>query len=381
MKVCLNLLAATAGGHLSRARAFLARFGQAAPTSELLVFKERAVLTECVSTDRMTVIDIPIGSGNLKVLRRTWWENTVMQTLMRRHAVDVYLTFSSYFPQMHNPSLPSVVGVATLEPFSEAALVNEPYPRRLRSAILRRTILSSAGRASRVIALSKTGRDLLIEHGIAREKITVSPNGVDQYWGQPSSLGEVLPELGITRPFLLYVSHFYSYKNHARLVEAYARLEVGIRASHQLVLVGRPYNRTYYVDIRKLVNRMSMSNDVVFLLGESGDRLRMLYQRAKLFVYPSLIENCPNIMLEAMMAGAPVLAGNLQPMPETGGGAAEYFDALDAQAISERIAAILENNDQLCNMKERSRAQASRFSWNEFVDNVVEQCHIATGKH
>ena len=64
MRVFLNLLAATAGGQLSRARAFLDRFHDFAPTAQLIIAKEQSVLTEYVTSEKMVFIDVPIGMGN-----------------------------------------------------------------------------------------------------------------------------------------------------------------------------------------------------------------------------------------------------------------------------------------------------------------------------
>jgi glycosyltransferase involved in cell wall biosynthesis len=185
-------------------------------------------------------------------------------------------------------------------------------------------------------------------------------------------------QASIVRPYVLYVSHFHRYKNHARLLNAYARLSADIRKAHQLVLVGKPENQSCYEDVTKVIRKLGLSGEAIVLPGESGYRLRELYQGAALFVFPSLIENSPNILLEAMMAGAPVAASSLSPMPEFGGNAAEYFDALDSSSISESIESLLRNPAQLAQMRSRSRARANRYSWDEFVANVVAICQQAS---
>lgn len=374
MKVCLNLLAATTGGQLTRARAFLDRFHRFAPTAELVVIKEKAVLPEYVSEAERLIVDVPIGLGKLKALRRMCWENSVMPRVLRKHAPDVYLTFSHYLPQVHDASLPSVVGVSTLAPFSAHAWASESWLVRLKMVALRRSILSSARRADLVLALSETCREVLIRCGIPGNKISVTPNGVDSYWGSEVRSTGFLANMGIDRPFILYVSHFYRYKNHLRLVEAYSRLPLLTRMAHQLVLVGNPYSPSYYKKIQNLVASLGLLDEVIVLPGEGKERLRDLYQSAKLFVFPSLIENSPNILLEAMMAGLPVATSNLPPMPEFGDAAAEYFDALDVSSISRVIEHLLGNPSRLRDMRRRSSEQAARFSWDSFMVDVVKYC-------
>ncbi len=377
MKVFLNLLAATAGGQLSRTRAFLDRFDNLAENSQLIVVKEKSVLTEYCSTNRRVVIDVPVGLGRLKALRRIWWENISMPGVMHRHKADIYLTFSHYLPSLNDVGVPSVVGVSNLAPFSREAWLQESLFVKLKMAVLRKTIISSAQRATCVLALSETCREVLIECGVPRDKIVVTPNGVDAYWGQSYPSTNLLTRLGVNRPFILYVSHFHRYKNHARLVEAYARLVSAQRDSHQLVLVGKPYSKTCYEDTKNLIECLGISEDVVLIPGENSDGLKELYQNATLFVFPSLIENSPNILLEAMMAGAPVATSSLSPMPEFCNNAAEYFDALDVSDISNKIGSLIDDSQRRLELSKRSRDQACNFTWDEFVFRVVQQIEMA----
>lgn len=377
LKIFINLLAATAGGQLSRARAFLDRFDDFAPTAQLIVVKEKSVLTEYASNERRIFIDVQVGSGRLRALRRMWWENFVMPGVIRQHSADVYLTFSHYLPFLNAVAVPSLVGVSNLAPFSREAWFQESFPVKLKMGALRHTIISSARRATIVLALSETCRGVLIERGIPKEKIVVTPNGVDSYWGEAVAPTDVLSQLGVVRPFLLYVSHFHRYKNHARLVDAYLRLPPSIRRAHQLVFVGKPYSKSCYDETQLLIERNGLSGDVVLVPGESGDRLKELYQKAKLFVFPSLIENSPNILLEAMMAGAPVAASRLAPMPEFCCSAAEYFNALDVVDMSQKMEVLLGSLSRLFDLSELSHTQACKFTWDEFVRRVVSQIEIA----
>lgn len=380
MRVFLNLLAATDGGQLSRARAFLDRFNEFAPTAHLVIAKEQSVLTEYTATAKRVLIDVPIGRGRFKALRRMWWENTALQGVIRRSQADVYLTFSHYLPHLNSVDVPSVVGVSNLAPFSAEAWNEEPLLIRLKLAALQRTILSSARRAHRVIALSDHCRDVLIRNGISREKIVVVPNGVDTHWSELSQSTGVVPRFGVVRPYLLYVSHIHRYKNFIRLVEAYARMPSKLRAAHQLVLVGKPYDESYFQEIVSLIEHLELVSEVILIPGLSGDDLKEFYQQAKLFVFPSLIENSPNILLEAMAAGLPVASSNLAPMPEYCGNAADYFDALDVTEMSRHLELLLSDPDRLVELKDESRAQARKFSWDYFVADVVRHLRAVLGR-
>jgi glycosyltransferase involved in cell wall biosynthesis len=277
--------------------------------------------------------------------------------------------------------MPSVVGVANLAPFSEMARQVENAVMRVKLALLQRSIISAASRATRVIALSEACRTVLTDRGICPAKIVVIPNGIDPSFSEPAEGGDVLRDHGISRPYLLYVGHFFRYKNHITLLRAYARLPEPIRKAHQLVLVGGPFDRGYFDELVRLRAASGLAETVVLVPGESGARLRRLYQDTALFVFPSLVENCPNSLLEAMAAGAPVLASDIQPMPEFCGTAGHYFDATDTDALASKIAGLLSAPVELVAMRERSRERAASFSWDAFVADVVQTCRETLVAH
>lgn len=373
MKICLNLLAGTAGGQLTRARALLERFDRHAQGCDLLVLKEEQVLPDYVSRCGLEVVNVRVGLGRLKALRRMAWENLNLATMLRKQRVDVYLTFSHYLPSIFPEDIPAVVGVSNLAPFSVLARREEGWTVRTKMLVLRRSILASTRRANSVIALSAACRHELEQRGVPRSAIQTIPNGVDDFWRQRNGTREAAPSVPWDR-FFLYVSHFHRYKNHRRLMNAYVELPEALRSVIPLVLVGRPYDGRYYREILVQRERLGLSEQVVIIPGVNAQMLRTLYQHATLFVFPSMIENCPNILLEAMAAGAPVLASNQRPMPEFGGDAAVYFDPLDAAALATKMEMLVGNRDRLVHMGHRSAALTRQRSWDDFVSRVLRLC-------
>jgi len=296
--------------------------------------------------------------------------------LMRKKKLDVYLTFSHYLPQWLNSSVFSIVGVSNLAPFSIEAWEAERGLVRLKMWLLRRSIVSSVKRADKVIALSRTCERVLVEQGVGEEKITVIPNGVERCSSDcADGIESVVSSFGSS--YILSVSHFHRYKNFDRLVEAYSLLTRGLQQDFSLVIVGKPYNLKYFNEIKDLIAHRGIDNRVFIIPGMERAQLDLLYRNASLFVFPSLIENSPNILLEAMAYGLPILASNIDPMPEFGGEGICYFDGLSATDLVREMDKLLSDLDGRADFGRRAKLRANSYSWSAFTEKVVKLCRRA----
>jgi glycosyltransferase involved in cell wall biosynthesis len=336
------------------------------------VLKARGTLPFCRTEPGLEVREVELGTGGLaRAARRMLWETIVIPGLVRSIAGTVYLTFSHFLPLNFPRDVVSVVGVSNLAPFSAAAIrIEGSLMGRLRLRTLQFSILSSVRRASSVIALSGACRDVLVARGLNPEKIRVISNGVELV---PAKCGDrsVLRTLGLTPGYLLSVSHFYWYKNFERLVHAYGLLSADLRNRFPLVIVGKPIDADCYRHIERCIRDAGLANQVTLVPGLESEALAQLYANAALFVFPSLVENSPNIMLEAMASGLPVLAGKVAPMPEFGGKAAVYFDPFSAGDIARVITEVTADEHLRHRMRADSLSQAARFTWDNFTAQVV----------
>lgn len=369
----LDFLAARTGGQLTRARAFLGRVREHDPDTRLHILHSNGALGFVDGRSDLVVDELAFAEPGV-ALRRVAWQNLHLPALLARTGAGAYLTFSHDLPLRFPARVPAIVGVSNLAPFSADARAAEArLAARLRLDLLARTIVSSARRARCVIALSETCRGMLVERGVDAAKIEVIPNGVDVVPGIRSAdeRARLLAGHGIAGDYLLYVSHFYRYKNFERLVEAFAALPPGRRAGLQLVLVGRPWDADYHREVAGLAARLGVAGSTRIIPGAGGEELSTLYEAARLFVFPSLIENSPNILLEAMAHGVPVIASDIAPMPEFGGDAIGYFDALSAGSMRAAIEQALDDPRPRAAIAERVRARAALFTWDRFTGRVV----------
>ncbi|MGE5288243.1 MAG: glycosyltransferase family 4 protein [Micromonosporaceae bacterium] len=165
---------------------------------------------------------------------------------------------------------------------------------------------------------------------------------------------------GITKPFVLFVSSLWQYKNCHGLLRAWA-LARGELGDRQLVIVGPGRDEKYAAQLYSLVAELDISDDVVFVGGVPLEQTVRFYQAADACVYPSFNETFGLPILEAMACGCPVVTSNTSAMPETAGGAAVLSDPKDPASIARAIVeAVQPGRDRL---RDAGLRRAAEFTW------------------
>jgi glycosyltransferase involved in cell wall biosynthesis len=166
--------------------------------------------------------------------------------------------------------------------------------------------------------------------------------------------------LGVTKPFVLFVSSLWPYKNCDGLLRAWAlvRDQLGGR---QLAIVGPGRDAVYAKSLHQLADELGISEDVVFVGGVPLDTTALFYNAADVLVYPSLNETFGLPILEAMACGCPVVTSDVSAMPETAGGAALLCNPNEPGSIARAmVEALGPAGDTL---RERGLRRAAEFTW------------------
>jgi glycosyltransferase involved in cell wall biosynthesis len=175
------------------------------------------------------------------------------------------------------------------------------FPGKLVRAIAQRFLLRNVSAAFAVSEQLK--QDLIRELGVRHDRIEVLYNGVDTARFSPNR--PTLRAGGDLRPLVIgSVGRLVSVKNYQLLLRAIARLPTD--PPSRLLLVGEGPERPA---LAKLAADLNLQDRVEFV-GHSEDVPRLL-QEMDIFVLPSLSEGMSNTLLEAMAAGAAVLASDV----------------------------------------------------------------------
>ncbi|VAX07083.1 hypothetical protein MNBD_ALPHA03-1786 [hydrothermal vent metagenome] len=178
-------------------------------------------------------------------------------------------------------------------------------------------ILRALNYARKVICVSAALKNRLIEHGISADKITVIINGVDRSIfnadQRPVEAGE----------YLLSVGNLVPLKGHKYILHALAKLP-----DEKLIIIG---SGTLEARLKNLAQQLKVTDRVTFLPNIPHDELADFYRKAKHTILMSSMEGMPNVILESLASGTPVIATNV-------GGTAEVVTKDNGILIAERTA-------------------------------------------
>jgi glycosyltransferase involved in cell wall biosynthesis len=218
--------------------------------------------------------------------------------------------------------------------------------------------------ADAVIVNSKSIRAEIDQHlQVDPSKISLIYEAVDhdifKLGDRDAARGHVA-SFGVARPFVLFVSSLWRYKNADGLLRAWREVRHAL-AGRQLVILGAERDEKYSAELHQLVAELGIADDVVFVGGVPNEETAQFYQAADLLVYPSFNETFGLPILEAMACACPVVTSNLSSMPEIAGGAALLTDPHDPSAIGRSI--LEATASDLTRLRSDGVRRAQQFSW------------------
>jgi glycosyltransferase involved in cell wall biosynthesis len=306
------------------------------------------------------------------------WEQLALPLLAR----DAELVFS---PANTAPiaGRRNVVLVHDLAPLVEPRWYGHTY-----GAWHRALLRSTARRARLTITPSEFVRSQLIELlGMPADRIVAVPLGVDPAFHSPPDPTPLLCRLGLDhRPYVLAVGTASARKNLGLLdaiapMLAAAGLDVVIAGGRRTYMpaaahapASAPASKTTGTGIPAATAGVVPAG--ARRLGYVADAdLPSLYAGAAAFALPSLYEGFGLPCLEAMAAGAPVVASDRGALPETCGDAALHAEPTDPAAFAAACIAAATDPAEHDRLATAGRSRAAAFTWDRTakrVDSAIE---------
>jgi phosphatidylinositol alpha-mannosyltransferase len=270
------------------------------------------------------------------------------------HAHEPYTPFSFLFIRNSEKSICTFHAFRE-EPEKIFVKMGEPLIKTLRKKI------------SKVITVSKSAQRVVKEtFGIDEQKTVVIPNGIDYDF---FAKAEPIKSLRDGKFNILFVGRLEPRKGVKHLIRAY-RIFKKIVPESRLIIVGEGM-KTYYLSFVT----EDIEKNVWFVGSVPPNTLAHLYKSADICVFPSTRgESFGIVLIEAMAAGKPVIAGNCEGYKETleNGRYGIVVDPKDEDSLARAMVELYYKEDLRKELSLQGQEYAKKFDWSNIIQKIVK---------
>jgi glycosyltransferase involved in cell wall biosynthesis len=227
--------------------------------------------------------------------------------------------------------------------------------------------------ATHVIAVSEDLRENAIRLGVAPDRVTTVLNGCDRSVFHPRDRLAARKELGIdpADELLLFIGWISPTKGLVELVDAAAKL-VAVHPRLKVALIGEGRSRA---SLEKQAAAAGIGDRVIFLGRKTSTEVATWLAACDVFTLPSHSEGCPNVIVESISSGRPVVATNVGGIPELLNSSCGMM--IPPQNTDKLVAALHEALERRWD----NEAIASQFGrgWESAAAETLEVCCRAAG--
>lgn len=261
------------------------------------------------------------------------------------------------------------------------------YPPIVRSLRLKRMYLDLLGdrfiRGGRyLVATSEQEKHELIGGGIDAARVEVRRNGLELPSREPEP-GKFRRELGISSDakVILFLGRLVSKKSPDMLLEAFAnwRANSGRGRDAVLVLAGPEEGDGFLAQLRAMVDRLGIREQVLFAGPLYDDAKWSAYRDADVFVLPSQNENFGNTAGEAAACATPVIVTDRCGIAPFVGAAGDVIPH-ELAALENALGKMLRDPMLRENRRAGCRAFVDSLSWEGPLDQMEEMYRRCVGQ-
>jgi len=216
-------------------------------------------------------------------------------------------------------------------------------------------IIDSLHQAAKIICMSQALKDKIIAYGISADKIEVIMNGINHDTFNSSAHG---PN---NSGYLLSVGNLVPLKGHDLVLRAMTDMP-----DEKLTIIGQGQEEK---KITHMIRDLNLDDRVQLLPNLSQSELAGYYANAKATVLMSAMEGMPNVLMESLSCGTPVIATNV-------GGISEIVHPGNGILLPERspeeLSKAIRSFNQTDWDKETIEKDMKMFNWSEVAQRQVD---------
>jgi glycosyltransferase involved in cell wall biosynthesis len=270
------------------------------------------------------------------------------------------------------------LGIKTIPVFHDAFFWEYPeHYNKYWLLFFRNLGLAAAKKSAYVVTPTAYASNQLAKYtGINPNKIQVigeAPKTIATLISQNETTAIVKQILNLD--YILHVGTLEKRKNLVALIQAFKMVRENGFPNLKLVLVGKASNKITLDDssaIKDVIMQQQLTNEVI-LTDYLGDaEVQQLYQKAKLYVFPSINEGFGIPVLEAFKYQVPVVIANNTCLPEVAGQGAKSFNPFSVQDMANAISTLLNDEALRQTYIEKGNAQLQNFSWDKTAGALMQ---------
>lgn len=383
MRLFLNGLAASAGGGLTYLRNVVPELSKRADVRTIVALSS-GLEHEFEGLPNVAFVHL---NGPAGAMQRFWREQTALSRLIRNAGADILISAgnfalrSSPVPQIllsGNSLYTSRNFITDLRSRRDYQLLLDTYIKGVlakRSVVWADCTVAPTEAFAKELRHSARGNIKSIHHGFDRNRFFAEQRPL------PS---EIQDKFDAAREDLrlLFVSHYNYYRNFETLFRAIPIVQerLGSRKVKLFLTCNLKFEKNpgaYKAEsAAALVDKLNIGESVVELGTVPYELLHRVYRSCDIYVTAAYAETFAHPLVEAMAAGVPVVASDLEVHREVCGDAALYFDRFSPTELAMQILKLTESEDLRQGMAARGLARSRDFSWSRHVDELLALSHL-----
>jgi glycosyltransferase involved in cell wall biosynthesis len=296
---------------------------------------------------------------------RSRWRSYGITNVLKEHSVDVYHGLSNELPfninEFKGKKIVTIhdlifVRFPKLYPYLDRKIYNKKFRH-------------ACDVADTIIAISEeTKRDIEKYYFIPESKIKVIYQSCDEVYYTTFSeekIKSIRETYHLPSQYLLYVGTIEERKNLLTIVKALKQVK-----EIPLVVIGK--KKSYFHKVMDFVEKNNLQNRVIFLENVLNEHLPVIYQKAEIFIFPSLFEGFGIPIIEALTSKTPVITSKGGCFPEAGGPDSIYIDPSNENELADNINILLQSETLRNQIAEKGFRYAGKFHPKNITSQVME---------
>ena len=284
------------------------------------------------------------------------WEQIELPFFLRRRKSPLLINFANTAPLLYGNQIVTIHDLAFR--------VNPAWFSKAFTGYYNFLIPKIARNAKKILTVSNSiKQELENAFDLSHDKIEVVYNAASITSVKLNATEEIIKEL--PKKYILIVSSLDARKNFSRLIKAFGL----IKSKNVTLLIIGGKNKIFADSTEH--QSITGANSIKFMGYVSDQQLRLLYENATIFIYPSLYEGFGIPNLEAMQASCPVITSNIEAIKEVCSDAVAYIDPYDEEEIAKKIDLLLSDEDLREELRHKGFARSQQFTWEKSAAKLI----------